>query len=315
MKTIDFLKEEVRPWIADNAVNETIESQDGLKLNAYRYQNPEEKAMIVMTHGFCGFFGKYHELFYRFAHAGYSLYFVEVRGHGHSERSRELPDQRVYVDSFAEYVQDIHAACQRARELSGTGKLFFFGHSMGGCTGGLYLEQYPQDFVCAVLSSPMMQMDYGSIPDAAVDAMAVYSKVVKNGEEYAPGQGPWTGEYAFAKSSDDSEDRYRYQFEQRCEDPLYQTWGGTWAWATAAKDASRKVTRNAAQVITPVLLCKAGKDTMVRADGQRIFKEKSLNTAVSIYPESKHEIYNSFDAVVEKYTADLITFYDAHTRG
>lgn len=312
MKTIDKLRTVIRPWIQENVVNEKLTGMDGLELNTYHAVNPDEKAAIVMVHGFCGFFTKYHELFYHLYHAGYSVFFVELRGHGLSESSKKFDDRRVYVESFSEYVGDLQTMYARAKELSKTGKIFLFGHSMGGCAAALCLEAYPEEYDCAYLSSPMLQMNYGSIPPQAVDVLAVYSKLKHNGEEYAPGQGPWTGTYDFENSSDDSEDRYRYQFEDRMKNSMYQSWGGTWAWAAAAKDASRLVLNKADKCVTPVLIGQAGRDTMVNPQGQLLFKMRSHNTSFVRYENAKHELFGSTDETVKKYTQDLITFYNAH---
>lgn len=312
MNTTEKLQTVIRPWIEENAVHEMLDSEDGLKISTYHAVNPHEKAAVLMVHGFCGFFTKYHELFYNLYHAGYSVFFVELRGHGLSESSRPFDDRRVYVESFSEYVGDMRTLYARAEELSLTGRMFLFGHSMGGCASALYLEAYPEAFVCAYLSSPMLQMNYGSIPPQAVDALAVYSKIAHNGDEYAPGQGPWTGTYDFEHSSDDSEERYRYQFEDRNRNPMYQSWGGTWAWAAAAKDASRLVLQKAEKCAVPVLIGQAGRDTMVEPQGQLIFKLRSHNTSLVRYENSKHELFGSVDETVEKYTQDMITFFDAH---
>jgi lysophospholipase len=312
MNTTEKLQNVIRPWIDQNAVHEMLSSEDGLQLSTYHAVNPEEKAAVVMVHGFCGFFAKYHELFYNLYHAGYSVFFVELRGHGLSESSKKFDDRRVYVESFSEYVSDLNVMKKRAEELSKTGKLFLFGHSMGGCTAALDLEVHPGQFGCAYLSSPMLKMNYGTIPPQAVDAMAVYSKVVHNGDEYAPGQGPWTGTYEFENSSDDSEDRYRYQFEERMKNHMYQSWGGTWAWAAAAKDASRLVLEKADRCIIPVLIGQAGRDTMVLPQGELLFKLRSHSTSIVRYESSKHELFGSTDEVVEQYTKDMLTFFDAH---
>lgn len=49
---------------------------------------------------------KYYEMIYYFAKAGYSVYMVEHRGHGFSERS--VSDMSmVTVNSFDDYVSDL----------------------------------------------------------------------------------------------------------------------------------------------------------------------------------------------------------------
>jgi len=46
-----------------------------------------------MVHGFCEFFGKFHETAYTFYEQGYSVFFVELRGHGYSENHLMMDDQ------------------------------------------------------------------------------------------------------------------------------------------------------------------------------------------------------------------------------
>lgn len=76
------------------------------KLQAYCAIPEKPKKALVFVHGFCEFFGKYHELFYDFYHAGYAVFFYEQRGFGKS--LREVSDKdAVYVGNFAEYVEDL----------------------------------------------------------------------------------------------------------------------------------------------------------------------------------------------------------------
>lgn len=75
-----MLKEVIAPWIAANAVNEKITETDGVVLNTYHAIHAEALGTIVMIHGFCEFFGKYHELFYRFYQEGYSVYLLNCAG-------------------------------------------------------------------------------------------------------------------------------------------------------------------------------------------------------------------------------------------
>ena len=39
-------------------------------------------------------------------------------------------------------------------------KMVLYAHSMGGAIGALVLEQYPELFDCAVLTSPMLKMKF-----------------------------------------------------------------------------------------------------------------------------------------------------------
>ena len=97
----------------ESCVSETdCNSFDGTRLHAY-YAVPEEaRACIVMLHGFCEFFGKYHEMAWYFYRAGFSFYFLEQRGHGKSSGKLDEADI-VYVDDFGTYVKDLRIFLDR----------------------------------------------------------------------------------------------------------------------------------------------------------------------------------------------------------
>ena len=78
-----------------------------------------------MVHGFCEFFGKYHEVAYRLYQEGYSVFFIELRGHGKSDREFDHEDQRVHIESFDRYAEDVdsfmnkHISCSLQLERRG----------------------------------------------------------------------------------------------------------------------------------------------------------------------------------------------------
>ena len=310
----EYMDNEVDPWIKDHTLNEVIESTQGIHLNTYRAVNPEAHANIVMIHGFCEFFGKYHEMMYRFFQKGYSVFFAELRGYGLSDRTVEFEDQRVYVDSFDEYVEDVSVFVEKIVKPHAQGKpLFLFAHSMGGCVGTLFLERFPEVFSCAVLSSPMLKVDFGKVPDPALKILPIYMKISGSEGVYAPGQGEFTGEQAFLQSSIQDYDRYISYFDLRRKDEHYQTWGATWSWASAAASASDEAVRKIGQITVNVLICQAGLDHMVKAEGQNEAAAHNDKITIDFFPESKHEIWNSTDEIREKWYKDVLAFYKAWT--
>ena len=96
----------LKPWLAETVTGGKFTSFDGARIQYYRALNPNAKAVIVMVHGFCEFFGKFHEPAYNFWENGYSVYFIEQRGHGGSDRSVKEYDH-VDVSDFSEYVEDL----------------------------------------------------------------------------------------------------------------------------------------------------------------------------------------------------------------
>ena len=65
----------LKPWVRDHVEQGNLVTEDGVRLH-YCHAVPENpKGCIVMIHGFCEFFGKYHEMVWNFYRAGYSVFF------------------------------------------------------------------------------------------------------------------------------------------------------------------------------------------------------------------------------------------------
>ncbi len=99
-------------------------------------------------------------------------------------------------------------------------------------------------------------------------------------------------------------------FEKRLKDKNYQTYGASIAWAFASMKGIRKLQKNACKVKLPILLFQADKDNVVLPDGQIDFVKKSLNTKFAVTEDSKHEIYNAKDDVLEKYYHKIFEFLE-----
>ena len=102
----EAMRTTVRPWLENTVTSGRFTSFDGAKICYYRALNPDAQGVIVMVHGFCEFFGKFHETAYDFWESGYTVYFIEQRGHGGSDRSVSRLDY-VDVTDFSEYVEDL----------------------------------------------------------------------------------------------------------------------------------------------------------------------------------------------------------------
>lgn len=302
----------IRPFLDEHVIHEMINSQDGTELSAYYALQDHPRGTAVFVHGFCEFFGKYHELFWEYWQNGFNVFFVELRGHGLSQRYVDNP-YHVYVERFSEYEEDVMALINKLVEpKSPIRPRVLFAHSMGGCVGALLLEDYPALFDLAILSSPMLEMRFGSFNDRQVKVINDVSKAVGLKKSPTPGAKGWTGQEEFETSSDLSYARYLYQFNQRAANEAYRTWDATYAWARAGKEASERSIRNAGNVAVPVLLCQAGKDSMVRPDGQNEFVRRSFNTRLVVMPDCKHEIFNGDDESRMKYYQAMDEFLNEY---
>ena len=153
----ETMEGKVLPFLKDKIEDGYIDTKDGLKLYYQKLVRPDEKASIVLCHGFCEFTLKYAETMYYFYEMGYSVFAIDHRGHGLSDR---LVDgySKVHVDHFEDYVNDFNDFVRQIVMPNSPSKhLILFAHSMGGGIGALYLEEYPDVFEKAILSSPMIK--------------------------------------------------------------------------------------------------------------------------------------------------------------
>ena len=300
----------VRPLLEQKRKTGYFESFDGTKLFYEYYEHHEEKATVVISHGFCEFTQKFEEVIFYFFQAGYSVFILDHRGHGYSERRVE-DQSKVHIHSYKEYVQDFyHFIKNIVLKEDNSRKFVLYAHSMGGAIAALFLEQYRDIFSCAILSSPMLEMDCGNPPTAIVWLVMLFKKLIHKEEEYVSGHGAFDGIPHFTTSSCLSEERYNYIFSKRLQDRNYQTYGGSCGWTLASLKAVRKLQKNACRVKTPILLFQAGKDTTVKPGGQIRFANKSKHTRLILMPDSKHEIYNANVEIRKKYYQYMFEFIE-----
>lgn len=304
------LENVIKPWVHNKLQEGFFDSQDGTKIHYHYAIHDEERASVVISHGFCEFVSKYHEVMYYFYQMGYSVFFLEYRGHGFSQRCVEELD-RVVVRDYQEYVQDLNGLVEQVvKPMSRTNTYFLFAHSMGGCIATLYLEQHPEVFRAAILSSPLLQMNFKDVPEWAVSALVLWSRIARWDLKYVPGQHGFDNVYVFNTSSCTSEPRYAYVFSERQREPHYTSYGGTYAWTRASIKAIKKAHKNADKVVAPILLFQAGLDSMVKPAGQQRFVSETKNTRLVHYATSKHEVFNATEDVRIPYYKEIFAFLE-----
>ena len=319
-----YMKTVVRPWLQDHVEDGQFPGWDGKLIHFYRAKNPSPKGIIVMLHGFCGFFGKYHEVLYNFYEEGYSIYFLELRGHGLSYRPVSSPSM-VDVGDFDEYVEDLKSFLDTIvipdqTETSDLPDytalpLFLYDHSMGGCIATLFLEKYPDIFQAAVLSSPMIDINFGSTPRWKVNLTALGTKLLGWNDRYVPGQGDFDGKPYFEESGASCRERYDYSFRLRLapESQGANTMNGSSCrWARASLRAIRRLWKDKSSLTMPLLILQAGKDTYVDNQAENRLRNEVRNALLIRFPEAKHEIFNSEGKTLEKYYKVIFRFLDQY---
>ncbi len=300
-------------WRKEHVRQGDFRTPDGLSLRYYfvRQEDLQEtRACIVMIHGYCGFWCKFHEMAEYYWRAGYDVFFLEQRGHGYSDRQvRE--DDLVHVDDYGDYVRDLHIFMDQIVKPKTRGlKHILFAHSMGGAIGTLYLEEYSGDFAAAILSSPMLAVRTNGLPRFVIPLLRAKIKILRQEKKPLRGAKPWTGEPAFASSSAMSLKRYTYIFQKRLEDSHYHTNRMSGGWAAASFRATKKALKYAGEIRIPILLFSAGNDALVDIAGHYELAEKTEDTRWIFYEGAKHELFNANDAIRRDYYVRIFSFLE-----
>ena len=114
----------------------------------YQYWLPQSelKAILMVAHGFAEHSGRYDQVAKYFVERGYAVYALDHRGHGKSE------GERVYVEQFSDYVDDLKMFYDIIRRDNPGKKIFIVGHSMGSAIALLYTARY-QDELAGMVTS------------------------------------------------------------------------------------------------------------------------------------------------------------------
>ena len=291
---IEAMNSDNKKWRDEKVRQGTLKTKDGINLNYYYAKNDEAKGVVIFVHGFCEFWGKYHEYAWYVYRAGYSFYFLEQRGFGLSEGKTDDPDI-VYIDDFNTYVADLKLFLDEVMLPASKGlKKVLIAHSMGGAVSALFLGKHEGYFDSAILSTPMLKMK-NDTPLFLVKLLNIYAKLFNKKKDPAPGQSRFSSEPDYEDSCSLSRARFDYVFEMRLNDERYQTNGASLGWALAAFKSHRQILRYASNIKLPVTILTAGLDTLIDDEGYKKFALKVPQTEFIPFNNSKHEIFNAAD--------------------
>ena len=275
-----------------------FEGKKGVSIyyNSFLQKNEaEENGAIVISSGRTEFALKYAEVIYDFFNNGYSVYIIDHRGQGFSDRIYKQDRELGYVDSFQFYVDDLKSFYDFKELQKNHKNLFLFGHSMGAAISTLYLEQFPKDFQAAVLTSPMFGFDF-------ITCKAVKFLKYKF-TEYARGKGNYN--YSLEPFSvntlTNSLVRYNKILELNEKFPKVKLGGPSYKWVAESCKAMRNIFKYSYKLSIPIKIFQAEKEKVVSLKAQEKFvtlleKQGKVVELIKI-PEAFHELLFEKDSI------------------
>ncbi|TMX11613.1 alpha/beta fold hydrolase [Aeromonas salmonicida subsp. achromogenes] len=260
-----------------HAIEGEFKARDGVTIRYAALRQAKVDRAIVIVNGRVESYLKYQELAWDLWRQGYSLYLIDHRGQGLSDRM--LADkQKGYVADFEDYVVDLKQFHDQVIMADQPAKLFLLAHSMGVAISALYLERWPDDIKAAVLSSPMMGINLGGLPKWLAQGLAASIDTVGSwlGEPpYGPGQGSYQSHEFADNGLSHSAPRYQAFRDLYEQHPQIKLGGVTAHWIREGIAAGDTAIAAADRIKTPLLLLQAGEDSVVDNAAQDAFCAKA----------------------------------------
>lgn len=311
----ETMNETVLPWLNEKEKTAEIRGAGNRPLYCVSYEAEDPLATVLIVHGFTENAYKYAELIWSLLHNHFSVIAFDQRGHGRSWRDPDIQDFSVtHVDHFQEYVDDLSIVCDAYLPFFPK-PFFLFGHSMGGAVSSLFLEQHPDVFSAAVLSSPMIAPNTGGIP--AVIASAIGLAAVKLGKAKNKPffMKSYSGPEDFNTSCATDPARFEWYDRIKASRLNFQNSVPSYRWSYEALHVTDKILApNAPERIScPVILFSAETDHSVLQAPQKAFIDRIPHGQYVFVNGSRHEIFRSRDDVLFPWWHKVLHFYQSNS--
>ena len=301
-----IMAERVEPFLEKIRTNGFFESFDGKKIHFEAYKNENAKAVVLIIHGFTESAEKFREVSYYFYNEGYSVYAIDLRDHGKSFRTSQIPGT-VETDDFHKYAEDISCLVEKEIKAQNEGKkIFIYSHSLGSTAALLYMLKNPMAVKKAVLSSPMICGNMG-MPVIIAGTVAKVLSAIGGKKISAPGRCKFDPELSFQNSDATSSERFSYYHEKRKADSLLQTNGPSFGWVKASIEARDEILSCADEINAELLVIKPQEDKQLLMEYTDKFIQKSKAKTKEI-KNSKHEIFMSENETLSTYFEEIFSF-------
>jgi lysophospholipase len=277
----------------------SLAASDGATLRWGHLPAANPRVECVMVGGFTECIEKYFETTADLAARGLSVWCLDWRGQGGSERPRRWPSR----PRPRRYDRDANDLALFAKKLPPPRHpRLLIGHSMGGAIGLVCLRQSPGLFDAAILSAPMLGIRTGRIPRPVARCITSAARASGLGLCFVPGAGPWRPDRIpspeFSRTSSDP-DRCRLQYgwfsaraQLRVDQPTY-------GWLDASLRLVRRISRPEflSGIRAPILVASAGIEAFVDTAAHRRAARLLPDCTLVEFPDSKHEPFLERDPI------------------
>ncbi len=250
-----------------------IQAADGLQIFTRRWDAAQPTAACVVIHGLGEHSGRYEALAHDLNGRGFSVWALDLRGHGRSQ------GRRGDCLSVGEYTADMDLLVDKVREAAPTLPRILIGHSLGGLLTLRYAVAYPEKIKAAAVSSPALRLAL-KLPKIKVAVAECLDRVAPS-TPIPNGVNP-----RLLSHNPEGVQRYR-------SDPMVDR-VITARCAILLREAMRESPLLAPRLRIPCLILQAGSDAICDADAAGEFAQAAPQRLVEFhrYEGLYHELFN-----------------------
>jgi lysophospholipase len=269
-----------------------------------------ERGAIVLLPGRAEPVRKYAEVIVDLTSQGYSVFAIDHRGQGESQRLTS-DRQLGYVEYFQDYVDDLHQFVQTIVRPAEHPNLFLLGEAMGGGIAVLYLDEHPTVFDAVTLVAPLIDLASG-LPESFAWTWSAGSCSRSDGKSFAPGQSKFDAAARFEDSDNDltrSKVRFDLYHDMLRARPELQLGGASDRWMCEAVAATSLMQTVGIYSRVRTLMFQAGHDEVANPDGQNGYCRDAAACQKVVLKDAYHEILHDRDAIKNDALAKLVRYF------
>lgn len=269
----------------------------GAKLRAALFTPPgRARGSIVLSGGRTEPIEKYFETIRDFMDRGFVVLAHDWRGQGLS--ARELPDRlKGHAKGFKPFLEDYRRLLNTYEDRLPR-PWVAVGHSMGGCLTLLALASGERRFSGAVLSAPMLGLQFGKFPTLSASGLMRLNLMLGRANRYVMGQtgNPFDETFDDNVLTHDPRRFARYRAQIRAN-PDLALGGPTWSWLEFAFRATALLSNpeRLRDVTVPVEIVSAAEDRLVDNSAQAAAARNLPQGRLITVPGAYHEILMETD--------------------
>ena len=276
--------------LSNAAREEKLEGAGGLNIFMRSWRpTGEPRALVVIVPGFNSHSGYYGWVAEQLVASDLAVYAVDLRGRGQSD------GERYHIDSFSEYLEDVHTVVMLARSREPGLPVFILGHSAGGVISCMYTLEHQAELAGLICESFAFQIP---APDFVLAVLKGLSHVAPNAHVLR------------LKIDDFSRDPKVVQAMH--DDPLIAHEVQPTRTVAEMVRADERLKQSFPLFRLPVFILHGTDDKVTRPSGSQLFYDRagSADKMLKLYEGHAYDLLNDVDK--EVVMADITRWINSH---